>query len=468
MSLLSLPTEILEQICQELCLHCKNVPSNEHSYFTYSDQYTPPETEALINLCLACKSLAQIALPYVYHRPRGPLFFPFVRIFHAKPGLGQLVKHLSVAQVLLLHWHSDARSYNFLDYVPAFLEACDHMSHTHLYQDARICQFNPMPKSIIRRLNLPTLTTFDDERDALFITCALSLMPNLEKLEIGLGDHWSFRWCRPNSLASLRELTITQGVFDEGPPDGGAIRGLLEAAPGLEKLEFSEVIHELHESTSPYLSHTNVKELIFNASTVPTNNLKALMDGFPSLETFYFGWESRMAWPGTMGERRLFPSIMTEIVMRRKDTIKHLSLDLGSLDSRWSRRLQNLSGMSVLETLNIHGSMLPEGSGKQPEVFLTVSEILPCSIREFGIMGESDRYLWEQVLDLIITSSVKHPQLERVTVANEDLVNEDWVYTFTSACNKRNIEFSMDEPKHWRTLTRPLSYWVEDGKLREQ
>lgn len=83
-------------------------------------------------------------------------------------------------------------------------------------------------------------------------------------------------------------------------------------------------------------------------------------------------------------------------------------------------------------------------------------------------MGESDRYLWEQVLDLIITSSVKHPQLQRVIVANEDLVKEDWAYTFTSASNKRNIEFSMDEPKHWRTLTRPLSHWVEDGKFREQ
>ncbi|EKJ69565.1 hypothetical protein FPSE_10276 [Fusarium pseudograminearum CS3096] len=186
---------------------------------------------------------------YVYHRPRGPLFFPFVRIFHARPELGRLVKHLSVAQVLLPHWHSDARWNNFLDYVPAFIEACDHVSHTYLYQDAQTCQFDPMLKSFVRHLNLPTLTTFDDGRDTLFITCALSLIPNLEKLEIGLGNNWSFRWCRPNSLTSLRELTITQGVSDEGPPGGGAIRGLLEAAPGLEKLEFSEVIHELHEST---------------------------------------------------------------------------------------------------------------------------------------------------------------------------------------------------------------------------
>ncbi|RGP70912.1 aromatic aminotransferase [Fusarium sporotrichioides] len=468
MSLLSLPAEILQQICQEFCLHCKKAPSHKQSYFTYADPYTPPEAETLIDLCLTCKSLAHIAQPYLYHQPLGPLFFPFVQSINAKPELGRLVKHLSVARVLVPPEHSNDRRYNFLDYVPAFLRACDHMKSTQLYQDARKCGFNPMPKSLVRRLDLPTLTTFDDERDALFITCALSLMPDLAKLEIGLGRYWSFRWCRPNSLTSLRELIITQGHVDQ-PPDGSAIRGLLEAAPALEKLEFSEIIHELHEGTSPYLSHANIKELIFNASTIAINNLKTLMDGFPSLHTFRFGWDVMMIWSGFA---RKWPTggAMTEIVMRRNDTLRHLSLDLRFLYSRGAKRLQDLTGMSVLETLHIHGSMLPDETRHYARGILTISEMLPSSIKEFAIMGGADKYLWEEVLDLITTSSVKHPHLQRVIVASEDLDKEDcahWVDIFTSACNGYSIKFSMDEPKQWKTLVKPLTHWTKDGRFRE-
>jgi len=61
------------------------------------------------------------------------------------------------------------------------------MKGTQLYEDARKSGFNPMPKSLVERLDLPTLTTFDDERQALLVTSGLSLMPNLVKLEIFLG-----------------------------------------------------------------------------------------------------------------------------------------------------------------------------------------------------------------------------------------------------------------------------------------
>jgi hypothetical protein len=238
----------------------------------------------------------------------------------------------------------------------------------------------------------------------------------------------------------------------------------------LERLECSEVIHELHESTTPYLSHANVKELIFNASTLPRSNLEAIMDGFPKLETFRFGWDFMMMWPGIRG-RWPSASVMTEIVMRRNDTIRHLSLDLGSLNSRGDRRLQDLSGMSVLETLHIHGLMLPRKEEDLKRSVLTVSEILPSSIRELGLMGEADKHLWEEVIDLITNSSVKHPHLQRVIVASPDLAKEDssdWIDMFTSACNEFDIEFSMQEPQHWRALTGPLSHWTDEGKFKQQ
>ena len=86
------------------------------------------------------------------------------------------------------------------------------MKGTQLYEDARKSGFNPMPKSLVELLDLPTLTTFDDERQALLVTSGLSLMPNLVKLEICLGNWWSFRWCRPDSLPCLRELISCKGT----------------------------------------------------------------------------------------------------------------------------------------------------------------------------------------------------------------------------------------------------------------
>lgn len=79
-----------------------------------------------------------------------------------------------------------------------------------LCEDTRKSYFDPIPESMRQRLHFPGLTTFDDEREALAITFGLSFMSNLIKLEILLGEDWSFRWRRPDSLPCLRELVISE------------------------------------------------------------------------------------------------------------------------------------------------------------------------------------------------------------------------------------------------------------------
>ncbi|RGP77054.1 aromatic aminotransferase [Fusarium longipes] len=264
---------------------------------------------------------------------------------------------------------------------------------------------------------------------------------------------------------SLRELTILQGYVRK-PPDGSAIRGLLEAAPALERVEFNEVYHEVHESTTPYLSHTNVKGLIFSASTIPRNHLKSVMNGSRKLRTFRFGWVFMMMWPGIIGKRSM-RNAMSEIVMKRKDTVKRQSLDLSNINSRG---LEDLTGMSVLETLHIHRSMLSKRGNDSARTILTVFEILPSSIRDLGVIGATDMHLWEEVIDLVTTSSLQHPHLRRVIIASEDLEKQDccdWIDALTSVRNDFDIEVSVQEPQYWKDLTSPSSHWTEKGTFKQ-
>ena len=241
-------------------------------------------------------------------------------------------------------------------YANWLLERCDHMRDTALYEDIRKSYFDPMFEAVRQSLHLPRSTTFDDEREALAITFGLSFMPNLIKLEILLGDGWSFRWCLPDSLPCLRELVISEWALPLVPPGdyGDTIRGLLTAAPALERLELNVIIHKVPESEISYLSHANLKELVINRSTIPLPNLHMLMNGFPNLQTFHLGWH---LWIGDDWEEPS-ASTLTDVVLRRKDTLRHLSLHLSEIGDEGGTKLQDLSRMTVLETFHIDSFIL--------------------------------------------------------------------------------------------------------------
>ncbi|KAJ4007573.1 hypothetical protein NW752_010238 [Fusarium irregulare] len=460
MSLLSLPPELLDQICKEFCLHCQKAPSHPKFYFNIADQNnTPPETKSLVALRRTCTVLAQIAQPYLYHRPLGQRFPSFVQNVSEYPQLGHRVRHLSVAQATSpCIRHGDLCAFFTHGFVDRFLERCHHMRGTKLYEDARKCYLDPMPKLIRRCFCLRMLDTFDDEREALAITFGLSFMPNLTKLEILLGENWIFRWCRPDSLPCLRKLVISERDLRRRP-NGLAIYGLLAAAPALERLELNEVVHILlPKNERSYLSHANLKELVINASTISTPSLHMLMNGFPNLQTFRFGWAYWKSWHLLEWEETPCPSILNEVVLRRKDTLRHLSLDLSETGDMGGEKLQDLSKMTVLETLHIDSLMLTDENGEVPND-QEIHDILPPNIKEFGLMGKAYKRLYEEVLHLI---TMRHENLQKVIVASEDLQKDEWslwINVFASACSETNIEFSTQKPSHWKALTNPNSDW---------
>ena len=114
--------------------------------------------------------------------------------------------------------------------------------------------------------------------------------------------------------------------------------------------------------------------------------------------------------------------------------------------------------MSVLETIHLETSVLMDESDEGPSD-QKIYDILPPIIREFGLMGKTYKWLYKEVLHPII---MRRQHLQKVIVASEDLQKEewsDWVGTFASACSETNIEFSTQEPSHWKALTNPNSDW---------
>ncbi|KAF4949152.1 hypothetical protein FSARC_13570 [Fusarium sarcochroum] len=140
-------------------------------------------------------------------------------------------------------------------------------------------------------------------------------------------------------------------------------------------------------------------------------------------------------------------------------------------------RLQDLSGMAALETLHVDCTSLYRQPNDTPKIGLTICELLPSSIKEFGLMGDTQEHLYEEVLELITTSKQTFPHLRKVIVtscdredgyldsealsldddsSDDDRVNEDrsnWINTFSSACRKHNIEFSTKKPWGWNDLS---------------
>ncbi|KAJ4258086.1 hypothetical protein NW762_008226 [Fusarium torreyae] len=380
------------------------------------------------------------------------------------------------------------------DLICPFLEACGHMRDTALYQVARECKWLPLPKSLAQHFTLPELI-FDDEYDTLFITMVLSMTPNLKKLEIGLWTYWKFPWCQPNSLLCLRELTITQW-FTRKLSSTDDISGLLAAAPNLERLKFVKVGQEIYdqsENNRPYLHHATVREITFKDCDIPTPNLEALMKGFPNLQTFRYG--SRYWTKYRERNRKCFSRAMGQVVMLRKDTIRHLSLQLSNLrcPNLADESLQDLSGMTALEALHIDCKSLYREADSTPKAGLTICNLLPPSIKEFGLMGEVQEQLYEEVLELITTSRRTFPHLKKVIVAhyhhkvrwmhsgspssNEDGSSDDnsdkssvygpdsffydetlnnnrsdWIDKLSSACSEHSIEFSSEKPSGWNGL----------------
>ncbi|KAL5586654.1 hypothetical protein FOBRF1_016524 [Fusarium oxysporum] len=452
----SFPEEIIDTVCQQLCPHCSERASPRH-FFRYEEPKPTHDRKCLLALSLTCKELRHISQPHLYHRPMGHDFFGFIDTIAGTPALGRHVKELCLNEHMirrfLLQYADQAK----------FLAQCNKRYRTRLCEAA---QRNPMaPVDRFRNA-----TGYFGERRQIVgtaINClmsvAISLTPMLNKLEIHVESDWKFSPIPSGCLPNLKKLTITVSwSFPTDDLDG--LAGLLDAAPRLERIELVNLeVRDATKKPKTSFCHDTVNEITLRSCMLHISQLEAIMRGFPKLQTFRIGAPNHCQRADTRSQDTALLYRIEDLLMLRSDTLKHLTLDFPGihLDHPGEIVLQDLSGMKVLETLYIDSGMLHRRwQGHRPG--RRICQLLPASIKEFGLMGSAYPLVHDEVLESINISASVFPLLKKVVVAEfgkKWLVDGDkWERMFASACEAHNLELSSEVPRSSQGLALPEPY----------
>ncbi|EMT74242.1 hypothetical protein FOC4_g10002723 [Fusarium odoratissimum] len=431
--LFSCPEEIIDIVCQQLCPHCSERASPRH-FFRYEEPKPTHDRKCLLALSLTCKELRHISQPHLYHRPMGHDFFGFIDTIAGTPALGRHVKELCLNE---------------------------HMIRRFLLQYADQAKF---------LAQFGNATGYFGERRQIVgtaINClmsvAISLTPMLNKLEIHVESDWKFSSIPSGCLPNLKKLTITVSwSFPTDDLDG--LAGLLDAAPRLERIELVNLeVRDATKKPKTSFCHDTVNEITLRSCMLHISQLEAIMRGFPKLQTFRIGAPNHCQRADTRSQDTALLYRIEDLLMLRSDTLKHLTLHFPGihLDHPGEIVLQDLSGMKVLETLYIDSGMLHRRwQGHRPG--RRICQLLPTSIKEFGLMGSAYPLVHDEVLESINISASVFPLLKKVVVAEfgkKWLVDGDkWERMFTSACEAHNLELSSEVPRSSQGLALPGPY----------
>ncbi|KAI1014407.1 hypothetical protein LB504_012102 [Fusarium proliferatum] len=294
------------------------------------------------------------------------------------------------------------------------------------------------------------------------LSVVISLIPKINELEICIQTDRIF-WPVPSGyLPNLKKLIVT--VSECFPADNlDSLAGLLDAAPQLESLELAGLdLREPIKESEIALCHGNVNEIILRSCRIHTSRLEAIMRGFSKLQTFRFGAPEYWLAAGAASARPGVSYKIEDILMLRSDTLKHVTLDFlgGGIDGKLV--LQDLSDMKVLETLYIDSHILYCRWHQGCLSTKRICQMLPKSIKEFGLMECIYPLVQDEVMETINISAQAFPLLKKLVVhlsiGIRQVGEDEETGEFASACEAYNIKFSPNVPRSSWNLTSPVPY----------
>ncbi|KAF5981292.1 hypothetical protein FBULB1_4858 [Fusarium bulbicola] len=469
--ILSLPAEIIDILCQQFCPRCSKRAFPRH-FFVERKPKEAQDRDCLSALALTCKELRRISQPHLYHRPIGRDFFGFIDTIGKAPALGQHIKELCL---------SSAAIRRFVDQYDDPMELfakCDQRYRTYLPDAAQRNPMVPIPRLRNAASYLGNFTGNGEIAIDCLLSVVISFIPNINVLDICVQTDLTF-WPIPSGyLPNLRKLVIN--VPERFPAnDLDSLTGLLGAAPQLESLDLARLdLREAMKDSEMGFCHDNVNEIILRSSAIHTSRLEAIMRGFSKLQTFRFGAPQYWDGPPYPRPRTGVSYKIEDILMLRSDTLKHVTLDFPGRNIDRDLVIQDLSGMKVLETLYIDSGILRRRWQQGREPARRIFQMLPESIKEFGLMGTVDpqpvlqiaqeahrqahRRVHDEVMESVNISARAFPLLRKVVIAyfggRFQADADEWKGKFASACEARNIEFSSKVPRSSVYLTYSSTY----------
>ncbi|KAF3162690.1 hypothetical protein TWF788_001780 [Orbilia oligospora] len=419
-ALLSLPTELLHLICNEIA---------QPEVFAYAQCLGTP-TQSLAALASTCRLLHQVATSILYRSvPACRKFTPLFRTLITREDLASHVREIffeweCINKIELLHGQHQA--------VERLARKLSHDAGDNPRLPASEFEWllkNPFQGTSPRN-------EYDDDCDDLtsnlFLVLTLLLLPKIEYVEYTVnGHHLPENLYPPKFFQSLMEINFKHWDT-EGGMDIREIGFLLMAAPNVRILRGHMV-----SRNSGVPRHEGVRELYLEYSGIDYEGLMNLMDSFPILEVFTYSSGGSTATWGYEAN----PSEFSNALLQRKDTLRHVALDLSESyyledDVQDGDTLKGLKSMEVLETLKIDASSLyVDQRGESTTNGNPVIDLLPPSIKRFSLEGVQP-HIYEDIRQLARAANKRFPNLKQVMISGEDA---DECHKLSEAFVKRSI-----------------------------
>ena len=423
--LTTLPLEILHAICANLCRHCTSEPVEPVEPGERVEQYelcfkgaeafamdkTKIKTAALSAMMLTCKTLRDIAQPYLYHYPyaRAPAVSKLLlRSLVERPDLAHYINQLSMfdMQCQTLEGHLQ-----ILLRVPEYRDRSKEeitQSHTRKCH----CYHNPLIRG--KRVKFVKIK-YD------FVTAFTSLIlpfgTGLQILHLELDEDRKFPFCKPGSFPRLKELVVKTWRGSE-PADITVIASIFIAAPALERLGGLRICLAEWEGPRPPI-HEGVKEIWLERCEVSPEGVIALLGLFPRLEA--------LTYESDRDRSTLSLSRISDALLVCQD-LRFLSLDFtnyytgGEVHPR-DQPGGGLAELKKLQKLRIKGlSLFSEEEWPRTGLPIKISDLLPASITELEVTHPG-RIIFDDMLELSGVASQRFPLLKHVSI---DGIEQEW------------------------------------------
>ncbi|KAM5372602.1 hypothetical protein ACJZ2D_007376 [Fusarium nematophilum] len=416
-SLLILPPEMLGKICSHLCQHCH--PPNTDSEKWFDSHENETRNAALAALSRTSRSLHQLAQPYLYHRPSASgRFHCLFRTLANHRDLAKQVRHLRIGD-----WNLRERMQILPRDHEVLSELAMKLSHgTEGYQIATVPAW-------LLPARLQEGQVYTDEDIGLLTNLIVLLVPNIQKLCIETYyDEYdgNFELYQPNSLPCLTDLVLEHGNT-HGGIDLQDMKDIFAASPRLSHLRGWMVA-----SMSSGIRHDGLRELHLGYSCLDSESFMTLMASFPFLESFkYYSGGSIVSF------EEATPREMSDAIWQRRNTLKHLSLELGDSifahESDEDEVMRTLQDMQVLETLNLDTMAVyvetDDESTTDGNLFI---DFLPVSLRSLSV-GRPHNHIHQDILHLAKVATQRFPNLKEVKTwgldrDEEKMLNQAFVF----------------------------------------
>ncbi|KAF4462711.1 hypothetical protein FALBO_10471 [Fusarium albosuccineum] len=408
LTLTTLPPEILDLICSHVALSSRRLDLDFRSSWSDHQDVRAVNTinASLAALSRTCKLLQQKAQQILYSSLVSNKGFPY--LFRTLSRREDLAKHTRFIAL------GDWGLMNDLEFTSQDHEIAKQLSDKLFYDAAG----NPRPGAPDWALSddFTGSTVFDLDQEGRLATLALLLVPRIERLMLTTYYDGAYGFYAPESLPFLTEIIYHHGDTELGI-ELSNINGVYAAAPNLRVLKCKMV-----SGTSGVPRHEGIRELHLDFSCVEGDDLKSIMRSFPFLEVFRY--ESGGPIVSLDGEATPFE--ISEALLERKDTLKHVEIDLS--DAMWpgdEDQMQSLQPMQVLETLKLETtSVYVETEDETTTNGNHLIDFLPTSIQGFSL-ARPHEHIHQDILQLAHVAREKFPRLKDVKISGLDKDDED-------------------------------------------